>query len=363
MNQYLSDYVDSINDLIEKKRLVLSNLEGCLETLRDKRVNPDTIMSYLNYKPYYQDAYTQAEVSFMKNQIAEYAKEDFFKKDKIREDIINLSEEITRLELVRDSIIDKALRCATFSTAEMIYLLEQFGFNYRTINVGNKTLLVPETFVLRKDKIMNGQDIDRMALDVLTEGKSFSVLPMYRKDTDIVLAINSLFTSLAIEKSKYVTVEEKKTGLLKLRNTFKALMGKEEVSYKPSMPTLIEFYKKTDDGVVFNKDCLKYVSKEAIEEIINSLSEDYLKSIFKPNKTMVNDRITDIVPALEIYDGKGIPFFKINDNRLKLNGDILNILPEEVLAFVYYYVEEKVKRDSLSLEEAINNYKAGKLGR
>ncbi len=354
---YTIDTINHINNLILKKNLTLQTLEATLEHLGNNlKAQNEELMSYLNYKPYYQGLYTEEEKRLMRDDLAKYVETFAIKNEQLRKDIAEVAEDIARLTIVRDSIIERVLKYATFSNSEMIYLLEQFGINYRTMMIDNKTLLVPETFVLRKDKIGEGPKIDLMALDTLTEGKEYTVLTMYRKDNDALLGFNTLLTKLV--NAKAVRKESKpnnKTSIIKkmFRNN-----KQEENRVQVELPELIEFYKRDKKGkVVFNEEALNYVSKELLMEAMESLTEEDLKTIYQPNRTTRNKRIKDIIPALEVYDCKGVPVYIRKDNSIALNPEVLNILPEEVLGFLDYYIEARYAGEVKTMEEALNIYR------
>lgn len=77
------------------------------------------------------------------------------------------------------------------------------------------------------------------------------------------------------------------------------------------------------------------------------------------NGTQENDQILTVVAGLEVNDFEGVQIYKRENNEIIFNGNILNLFPYDVIAFLDYLVTSRFANPKLTMEEAWQQYKLG----
>ncbi len=298
---------------------------------------------------------------------------------KMYKELLLAKEEKVRLTSERDLMLSSVLKFANIRVDEAIWLLEQYNLHFSPILMGDKTYLVPVDFKFQETAI-NGQILDNLAyyfndnIELFQEEVKgtnlpiyykdhkwvFTILPMYRKDNDPVLGANILINKLISEK-----VAERKNTISNI--DLKKHGEKDEVFANLDLDNAplpyVQYYIQNGEEVVLNDDAVAKLPDGLFKEVLNEIRNKYLKKIYEPNKFSLNNQFLNLIPSIKVEKGV-IPFYKRDrEEGVSLNGDILNIFPEEALGVLEYYIERKCINPTIKLEEAyqeLNNKELAK---
>ncbi len=233
--------------------------------------------------------------------------------DELKKNILNLKKQ-------RDEFIDQVLTNSMFSVKEVIWILDQYGIYYKNMNYGGKTLLVPQDLVLL-NKVENGEDIDNKVKRIKNgENLLIHAIGKYRKDIDVTATLNENIKSFS-------------NGSEILTNG--------------------DVFVKDENGFKVNGNALSKVFTSTLNNIMGNLKEMIDKKEIKlVYKTSINDSLLDLAPAMVVNDLAGIHFYlPTKDGNIKLNEQVLNVFPEEVLGFILEFIEEKTIDKNLKLKD------------
>lgn len=101
------------------------------------------------------------------------------------------------------------------------------------------------------------------------------------------------------------------------------------------------------DGIAFD-----YTSSVAAKKSAYSMSM-YKKS---DNGIILNDELLTAVAGVEVSDIGAIQLYVRNGNSVEFNGEMLNIFPYDVLAFLEVFISERWSNPNLKVKETVKEY-------
>ena len=175
-----------------------------------------------------------------------------------------IENKIINLNNTREDVIRRILKASFISTADMIYLFDEFKSYHKLLKIGIKNVIVPQDFNLisiGEHSVMSEEEYNQYLVDYL--------VPM----------------------GDGITAKPKKSAY--------------------DMPMYVRKSKKTSDGI---KD-----------EIV------------------INDQILTCVAGLEVNDLEGIQIYVRDNNGIKFNPKVLNLLPYDVISFLDFYITKRLE--------------------
>lgn len=264
---------------------------------------------------------------------------------------------VMSLKKKRNNLIDKLVRSATFSHQDMINILGEFGYDYKSLVVGQNKMLVPVELVLTKGTT-TVEDL-MQAKEAKNKGANSQslVFTEYQEQTTYDL-YHTMVTNRAVrrekeaEKLSFGELVKQKWNLLKSKLGFK----KDNAVQVMGNPNVICLDESVSEEVNYD---LKLNSTPLTKQEIDALKAEYIEKGYDVDALKVKKAATTIKPNEYISSlatviettGDVVQVFNYDGDSVSLDSKVVEVIPPEVLAFLQGYAVAKCNDEALSIKD------------
>lgn len=268
----------------------------------------------------------------------------------------------------RQALIDKIIKSGSVSGADLIWLLKQYGYNYKVESFNGKTYLVPV------ETVFTQEEIDSEALNSLMSGalaptnnSKFSTINSVSLEPRVIPTYVRTTTYDLYRKVKK-TAAEKEAEIAALANQVEAPAPKK----KSILQKLLGRNSKEENEQTLDQEPItvpdyKYIKlnqepmlrSEIVDFGLNTANHKNLLCQKVKSEVALNTRLTDLVSAIEIDINHGVHIYKSAGNNIALNKDLLNIGDDRILGFLEALVYYRYANPNIELATAFKQYQAG----
>lgn len=284
----------------------------------------------------------------------------------LRKQIDACSKNILAYNKERETIINTILKAGSISIDELIWLLEQAGLYYKTINHNGKVLIVPIDYCLipgkslpdnelariREEKIYNGElSVAEQGLKVMPTLKTVEQYNVYEI---ITLDDETLeYKKEALRRQAKAVQKQEKAKSGRVGSIISNLFSKTEEVSEPDI--------EREEHRLLNKTPM---TAAELAEFQNGFSKEEQSNFIVeklPNKVMSNDYLSDMTPMLELGINEGVRIYVREGNNVKLNPALLNICDYQMLSFLENYTHSRYQDITLDLKKFYNHVQSPKV--
>lgn len=315
----------------------------------------------------------EQEATELKNKLQDYVGLDKIESsdvpfmDNLRQQLDACEKNILAYKQKREMIIAKMLKAGSIGINEFIWLLEQFGLYYKTINHAGKTLVVPIDYCLLPNRNLEEQKLSSLRADKIYYADNI-------EDAEKGLKVMPAFKTVEqYNVYERVVLSDEELGYKReaLRKQAQATQKAQRIKGGTIGAIISNLFNKGEDIAEPVVEAVEYrllnntpMTMEEIAKIRGKFSPEVQKNFVcekLPNKAVANDFLKDMTPIMELGALEGIRIYVREGNNVKLNPALLNVCNYEILGFLEDYANARYQDVALNLQKYYNHVQSPKV--